>query len=106
MSVAVAVAITAHLHLFVYSRAFLYAAALGFHGIIFLHACSSPNFVALLAGFSFTIAGINVSYYEEAQFMHVHLKYYRFYTFLICLRVLENNLLYFSVPLVRLSTAF
>jgi len=37
--------------------------------------------------------------------MHVHLKYYRFYTFLLCLRVLENNLLYFSVPLVRLSTA-
>jgi len=107
ISVAVAVAITAHLRLFVYSwsRAFIYSVAQGHQGIIFLHVSSSHNFVALFAGDSFTFVGIYVSSYEEAQFMYAHLKYYCFYTFLTCLHVLKNNLLFFSVPHVRLSTA-
>ena len=107
ISVAVAVANTAHLRLFVYSwsRVFIYTAALGHQAIIFLHVSSSHNFVALLAGDSFTFVGIYVSYYEEAQFVYAHLKYYRFYNFLSCLRLLKKNLLFFSVPHIRFSTA-
>jgi hypothetical protein len=63
ISDAVAVAITAHLRLFVYSwsRAYIYTAALGHQGINFLHVSSSHNFVALLAGDSFNFVGIYVS---------------------------------------------
>jgi hypothetical protein len=53
---------TAELRLFIYTcRAFIYTAALDHQGIIFLRVSSSHNFVALLAGDSFTFVGIYVS---------------------------------------------